>query len=575
MLSKYWLYSIVVLTITGCSSINPQHEKKGILGDVASRPVTSVTHEQLQELPPPAGKITSAVYGFRDLTGQNKPAPASGFSSAVTQGAENILVKALLDSGWFKPVERSGLQNLLTERNLWQQTLSGRSSGAVSLPALPPASIIIEGGIISYDFNIRTGGVGAKYLGIGGSENYREDVLTINLRVVNARDGAILHSITSRKNIFSRSVNTGIFGFVDFDQILELESGYAYNEPVQLGVVEAIESAVIDLIVEGVVAGTWRLENPAEIEHPSFERYLSTRDMQIFKEAQASASLESTSNSKTTDTQFAGDVVEEIGRATVNTKQVEIDTTGSEYPAPLTLPATDNNTPSILPVESNPLPESSEITPDPKPQSTLEPNQSVKSRIARTVVDKKTAATKPVAKPAKPPSEKPTTNTTSDSVNDRPAGAGQKLPVIPASQVSAVDQQSSTVSSTNSIEQEEKTPKPSALRPYYAAGPKSKFEDSAEAGSQQPSVTQEPGRTVESVTISVGAFSQRDDAEQVHKNLLEKIDSFNVNLAVDKQQSLYSIEIGPIASQDGVDDVVSILRELKVKQVRVIQNFKR
>src|SRR3546814_17945708 len=77
-------------------------------------PATPSTRDLLK-LPDPKGKIVVAVYGFRDQTGQYKPAPDSSFSTSVTQGAASMLVKALKDSGWFTPVERESLQELLTE----------------------------------------------------------------------------------------------------------------------------------------------------------------------------------------------------------------------------------------------------------------------------------------------------------------------------------------------------------------------------------------------------------------------------------------------------------------------------
>lgn len=56
--------------------------------------------------------------------------------------------------------------------------------------------MVIEGGIIAYDSNIRTGGLGAKYLGIGASGQYRTDQVTVNLRaVMSAIDAAVIHLI--------------------------------------------------------------------------------------------------------------------------------------------------------------------------------------------------------------------------------------------------------------------------------------------------------------------------------------------------------------------------------------------
>src|ERR1700742_2729669 len=86
-------------------------------GNATLTPPTRVTRD-LTHLPSPKGRMVAAVYGFRDLTGQYKPSPDSSFSSQVTQGGASFLVAAMRDSGWFTPVERENLQDLLTERKI-------------------------------------------------------------------------------------------------------------------------------------------------------------------------------------------------------------------------------------------------------------------------------------------------------------------------------------------------------------------------------------------------------------------------------------------------------------------------
>ncbi len=184
------------------------------------------------------------------------------------QGATAVLVKALIDSKWFIPLEREGLQNLLTERKIIRA-----HKGVKDLEELAAASLIIEGSIIAYDTNVRTGGAGARYLGIGGSKQYREDQVTVNLRAINVKNGRILQSVNSTKTILSRQFDTGIFGYIRFGKLLEIESGYSYNEPAQLCVMDAIEAALIQLIYEGIVSGTWQLKNPDDISSPIFTTY--------------------------------------------------------------------------------------------------------------------------------------------------------------------------------------------------------------------------------------------------------------------------------------------------------------
>lgn len=234
------------------------------------------TYKDLTSLPAPAGKITASVYAFRDQTGQYKTSPASIYSTAVTQGGGAFLSEALKDSGWFIPLEREGLQNLLTERKVVRAALAkpNMPNNSVELPSLLAAKVLIEGGIVAYESNIRTGGSGAKYLGVGASEQYRVDQVTVNLRAINVSTGQILHSISTSKTVLSKQLQTGIFRFVSYQKLLELEAGYTENEPAQMAVRSAIESAVIHMIADGIEANTWKLEDPQQITDATLQRYL-------------------------------------------------------------------------------------------------------------------------------------------------------------------------------------------------------------------------------------------------------------------------------------------------------------
>lgn len=233
-------------------------------------------HRDLLKLPPPKGKIVAAVYGFRDQTGQYKPAPDSSFSTAVTQGAAAILVKAMNDSGWFVPVEREGLQNLLTERRVIRaiETPQDRPSPAIQLPPLTPANVLLEGGVVAYETNVKTGGVGVRYLGIGVSDQYRVDQVSVNLRAVDVRTGQILNSVSTTKTIFSHGLQGNVFKFVSFQKLLEVEAGVTRNEPGQLAVKEAIETALIHLIVQGLREKHWALRDEQDMAAQVIQDYL-------------------------------------------------------------------------------------------------------------------------------------------------------------------------------------------------------------------------------------------------------------------------------------------------------------
>ena len=216
----------------------------------------SSTMTTLKQSPLPQTRIPVSVYSFRDQTGQYKPqANVSSFSTAVTQGATSMLTQMLLESGWFLPMERENLQNLLTERKIHN------SSKNKELPPLSEARLLLEGGIISYDTNVSTGGIGAEYFGIGASELYREDQVSVYLRAVDVYSGQVLVSVSANKKVFSQELRAGLFRYVSLNRLAEFEGGYSTNEPVQLSVKQAMERALVELIEKGLEMGYWRAES--------------------------------------------------------------------------------------------------------------------------------------------------------------------------------------------------------------------------------------------------------------------------------------------------------------------------
>jgi curli production assembly/transport component CsgG len=218
--------------------------------------------KDLKNLPEPNQPVVVGVYNFRDQTGQFKPTDlGSTFSTAVTQGATTILIKSLEDTKWFRATERENLNNLLNERQIIKSTREEYAQISGTPPErLRPllfAGILLEGGIVSYDTNIVTGGLGARYFGIGSSTEYRQDRITIYLRAVSTSTGEILKSVYVSKTILSQALDASYFRFVSFQRLLEVETGFTRNEPVQLAVTEAVEKAVYALVIEGMADGLW------------------------------------------------------------------------------------------------------------------------------------------------------------------------------------------------------------------------------------------------------------------------------------------------------------------------------
>lgn len=244
---------------------------------------TSHHSSQLQELPEAAEPIVVAVYNFKDQTGQYKTVEAgSSFSTAVPQGLTSMLIKTLEDSKWFLPIERENLSNLLNERNIIRQTRTEyEPNSGNQLAPLLYAGVLIEGGIVSYDSNIRTGGYGARYFGVGGSTQYREDRITIYLRAVSTSTGRILKNVNVSKTILSQAIDASLFRYVAVERLMEAETGITKNEPVQLAVQDAIEKAVFSLIVEGLEDKLWRSKDGVETETVLINDYKEAKEEEL------------------------------------------------------------------------------------------------------------------------------------------------------------------------------------------------------------------------------------------------------------------------------------------------------
>lgn len=256
--TRIFFCSFMLCILQACSSIFglPSDPERPTMGEV-----TTSTAE-LKKLPLPKEKIVVGVYKFRDQTGQYKPSEnGNNWSTAVPQGTTTILIKALEDSRWFIPIERENIANLLNERQIIRSTrqeyIKDADKNAQPLPPLLYAGILLEGGVISYDSNILTGGLGARYFGIGASTQYRQDRITIYLRAVSTLNGEILKTVYTSKTILSTSVNGSVFRYVDTERLLEGEVGFTQNEPIQLAVTQAIEKAVKSLVIEGIQDKIW------------------------------------------------------------------------------------------------------------------------------------------------------------------------------------------------------------------------------------------------------------------------------------------------------------------------------
>lgn len=282
--NNIYILLLAVLSLSGCANMSIPGGKltsdwcwdKTMACVEDPQQVELPTYKKLRSLPPAKTMPVVAVYQFADLTGQRVSTEGgASFSTAVTQGAKDLLVDALKAAGagsdpkgtWFRVVERGiGLDNLVRERQIIRSTRDSYATSEAPPQEVQPmlfAGMILEGGIVGYDTNIETGGNGARYLGIGSSNQYRRDSVVISLRAVSVLTGEVILNVQTYKTILSAGLSSDIFKFLDMDtKLLEVESGMTENESVTWAVRSAIEAAVYAIIEQGDERGFWKINYP-------------------------------------------------------------------------------------------------------------------------------------------------------------------------------------------------------------------------------------------------------------------------------------------------------------------------
>ena len=287
---------VIIAILQGCATGSAIREK--LTGNQFDEPIVETSKFLKKKenilLPPIGGPIPVAVYSFSDKTGQRKSVTGiASLSSAVTQGAESYLIKALQDAGdgrWFIPIERVGIDNLIKERQMIRQARElYQGKDAQPLPPMVFAGIIMEGGIIGYDSNTLTGGSGMRVFGIGATTQYQSDTVTVNLRTVSVSTGEILTSVTVTKTVLSYMDKLTLLRFINDPTIvdpllaanalsIEGEFGGSINESINRAIDVVVQAAVIGTIHDGARKGHWGFKQekkevsmpplPAHVEKP-------------------------------------------------------------------------------------------------------------------------------------------------------------------------------------------------------------------------------------------------------------------------------------------------------------------
>ena len=265
------LLCLLVLLLSSCSifdQFEDTYEQRFKQHNIVS--IQELQSDKLKNAPLPKVRPVVAVYplAFTDQTGQRKSnSEFDLFSTAITQQPNALLIRALKHAGngqFFRVVERVGLDNLTKERQLIRSAREQFASEEEKKKQLAPllfAGILIEGAVISYEANLESGGSGARYLGIGNSVQYREDNITVSLRMISVATGEVLLEVLSQKTIFSYGKTNDVFRFIEMDtELVEIELGNARNESSTIALMKAIEGGVLEIINQGFDKGYWVLQ---------------------------------------------------------------------------------------------------------------------------------------------------------------------------------------------------------------------------------------------------------------------------------------------------------------------------
>lgn len=274
METKQLLPCLLVLLLSNCSLLDVYEDTEQIRKQINFKDkhsIYSLQSKELLQVQPPQTKPVVAVYptAFTDQTGQRKSnSEFALFSTAITQQPNALLIRALKHAGdgkFFRVVERVGLDNLTKERQLIRSAREQTATDEEKKKALRPllfAGILIEGAVISYEANLESGGVGARYLGVGNSVQYREDNITVSLRMVSVATGEVLLEVLSQKTIFSYGKSEDVFRFIESGtELVEIELGNARNESSTIALMKAIEGGVLEIVNLGYEKGFWILQN--------------------------------------------------------------------------------------------------------------------------------------------------------------------------------------------------------------------------------------------------------------------------------------------------------------------------
>jgi len=243
MLSRKYLFFLVLIFVLTFSFFTVQAT------DLPFYNITKMS-DYLKGLPEPDRKIPVAVYQLVDRTGQYLELnDYTSKSTAISQGATDMLINSLVKSGQFTVADRSILNAFMTEQDLMAKKKNGfNGNSAMSIQDILESKYIITGAVTEYGL-IDTKGTKLKVDGKGFNSDGVIAYAAIDIRIVDSSTNEVVYTVSLKDSIKGERAGLDALSFFGESIFIDFESGKGFQEPINIVVRGLIEAAVYDMSI--------------------------------------------------------------------------------------------------------------------------------------------------------------------------------------------------------------------------------------------------------------------------------------------------------------------------------------
>lgn len=192
---------------------------------------------------------TIAVGEIKDQTGKYDY-ETGGYK--VTQGAGPMVTSALMKTNAYRVVNRYDLKITDYERALASNQLvkeydfkDNQRVRALTAGEVTGSDYVIVGAITEMNYDIDSAGFEADVAGVGAKSRRYVSNVALDLFLVDTKSTVVVESVSVQKQLVGYETRAGVFRFFN-NNLFDVNGGVKKQEPMQLAVRSAIESAVYD-----------------------------------------------------------------------------------------------------------------------------------------------------------------------------------------------------------------------------------------------------------------------------------------------------------------------------------------